>query len=563
MSNFLDLIRLRRLSADTFVSLAFPEPMGPRAPGKIAFGGCVIAMSVQAAYHSLSTSSASSMALYSSLGHFLGPTLVDRPVNFLVQDVRTTRTFATRRVVASQVQDDGSTRSVMATTFDFMTSSPTSFLTFGVPMPSTTHHSELPLFVDAIEKRVEAKTADREVANKFNSIFQLVLGMLDIKHPVETPFARTLWGLDAKAGTGQDHLSLTEKTSLQWIRSTVDLSSPSSLSSSFALPISPESASASFLAFVMARNLVLAPLVMTGHFLSDVAAASALDFAFRIYTDKLDLSKWHLEEISPRTGIMSTTISIQGSTALSSSNLRASILVDGKKVPIYQIQKKGNCMTGFIEAKTGAEFAVKVRNSGNKMAGQLDIYADGEWVNGMYIAGDSAGGHWTETISDRLTGKSGSQSLKMDLLQITAGGQESPDELGTVRVRIASCTTAKKVANNGFGAPKIVGSHRKFVKSVADSFSHETVFGEIEESPVRTVYDCKGDTLQTFYFIYISKELQKLRQNILVLEIEQERLRAKVLKKQNKRLDDELKDLDAMVSSSSSDNDDGDAEMST
>ena len=38
MADFLELMRLKRLSANTFESLSFPQPMGPAAY-KVAFGG--------------------------------------------------------------------------------------------------------------------------------------------------------------------------------------------------------------------------------------------------------------------------------------------------------------------------------------------------------------------------------------------------------------------------------------------------------------------------------------------------------------------------------------------
>ena len=119
-SNFLQLIRLKRTSPTTFVSLSMSERMGNLAP--FAFGGqmeldskirvrclrpdpagCVLALAVNAAHLNLPQSPAAPLAIYSMLGHFLGPNKTDRHVKLVVEDVRTTRTFATRRVVVSQI----------------------------------------------------------------------------------------------------------------------------------------------------------------------------------------------------------------------------------------------------------------------------------------------------------------------------------------------------------------------------------------------------------------------------------------------------------------------------
>ena len=66
MSCFLHLIRLKRgLSPNTFVSLSLTERMGNMLP--IAYGGCALALAVQAGFHTL-PAGATPFALYSMLG---------------------------------------------------------------------------------------------------------------------------------------------------------------------------------------------------------------------------------------------------------------------------------------------------------------------------------------------------------------------------------------------------------------------------------------------------------------------------------------------------------------
>ncbi|KAL8292627.1 hypothetical protein RQP46_001239 [Phenoliferia psychrophenolica] len=290
-TGFLNLIRMKRGSLpNTFVTLSLTERMGNMLP--IAYGGCALALAVQAAYHTLP-----------STGHYLGPTATDRHIKLVVEDVRTTRTFATRRVVLSQLQDDGSERSSLAVTLDFMLSAPTSFLTFNLPMPTITPHADLPPFHEALDARVAAKTIHPKVVDQFKSLFGLMFRFLDIKIPEGELLGQNAWGIDTKVPTSQDHLALTEKRSRTWLRSNVDFSSvPPPSGSDEALPISATSASAALLAFGLDGALSFIPLSFSHKFLQDVGACSTLDFALRIHSDKLDASQWHLEEFKTITG---------------------------------------------------------------------------------------------------------------------------------------------------------------------------------------------------------------------------------------------------------------------
>ncbi|KAK4700969.1 hypothetical protein P7C70_g5270, partial [Phenoliferia sp. Uapishka_3] len=285
-SNFLELIRLKRLSPTTFETLALTERMGNQLP--IAYGGCALAVAVQAAYHSLPVMApgAPKMVFYSMVGHYLGPTATDRHIKILVEDVRSTRTFATRRVVLSQTQNDGSERSTLAVTFDFIASSPTSVLRFHIPAPSIVHHSETPIYFDALDERVAAKTMEPWVASTYKRVFGLYSKFFDLKMPDNEPLSQNAWGVDKEIVTSQDHLPLTEKRTAHWFRSKVNISKGSPAGSDGALPISPESASASLLAFGMDGALSFVPLSFSHLFLEDAGACSTLDFALRFHTEE-------------------------------------------------------------------------------------------------------------------------------------------------------------------------------------------------------------------------------------------------------------------------------------
>ena len=101
---------------NTFESLALPERMGNTV--SIAFGGCALSMVVSAAFQTVETPSRGRMALYSAVGHFVGPALTDRTVFLRVTVLRDTRTFATRQVIAFQKQDDGRERACISAQLD-------------------------------------------------------------------------------------------------------------------------------------------------------------------------------------------------------------------------------------------------------------------------------------------------------------------------------------------------------------------------------------------------------------------------------------------------------------
>ncbi|KAL8293579.1 hypothetical protein RQP46_000280 [Phenoliferia psychrophenolica] len=266
---------------------------------------------------------------------------------------------------------------------------------------------------------------------------------------------------------------------------------------------------------------------------------------------------------------------IQGSTALSSYDLSASIIINGEKCPIYQIEDEGDCVTGFIEAVTGATYAVQVASSDprdNVVDHIIDVFADGEHIGSLYCPRPE--GIETETISFRHTGKSGIQHFMMEPLMVAAAGERAyaaTDELGTISVEVSSCICVKTIPNGDFGPPKVIGSYRKFDESVTDFVSHETVFGHVKSDEGSPQCTCEQlQLIQTFRFIYLSKEilerrlsieeLEKLRQNNRALQLEQERLKEKVLKMQIKLLEAKLSKVKVQVVASSDSDSDGEAE---
>ena len=294
-----DMIRLKGAGHDTFESLARPERMGNTA--NIGYGGCVLSMVVSAAFQTVETPSRGRMALYSALGHFLGPALTDRTVVLRVTSLRDTRTFATRQIIATQKQDDGSERACLSAQLDFIIS-PTedsdvhSFLRYSIPPPQTLVHPNLPLFHQQIKDRVKIGDLDPDVEKVYSTNFKLFDRFFDLKAPPTSPHSENVMGIEKTRKTSQDHLPLTSKTTRDCFR----LKSPLpdlSLPSSPYLPISPNCLHFASFAFAVDAIISFIPLTLSHHFLDDVAACSSLDFALRFHTDVLDLGKWHLREM--------------------------------------------------------------------------------------------------------------------------------------------------------------------------------------------------------------------------------------------------------------------------
>lgn len=295
-----DMIRLVGTSDGTFESVAFPERMGNTA--NIAYGGCVLSMIVSAAFQTVETPSRGRMALYSALGHFLGPALTDRVVHLRVTSLRDTRTFATRQVVAFQKQDDGGERDCVSAQLDFI-ASPTddpdvhSFLRYSLPAPQATNPADLPLFRERVKDRVSNGDLHYNIEKAYSTYFTLFDKWFDYKMPDESPMSENVLGIDKTRKTSQDHLPLTSKYSLDYFRSKHNVALLNSTPPPNTLPISPACLHFASLALAVDAAIAFVPLAHSHHFLPDVAACSSLDFALRFHTDVLDMAKWHLREM--------------------------------------------------------------------------------------------------------------------------------------------------------------------------------------------------------------------------------------------------------------------------
>jgi acyl-CoA thioesterase II len=270
-------IAVKQIADDDFVSVTSPGRMGNSKP--IAYGGCTTAVAVHAACQTVKAG----FNLYSVMGYFLGPSLIDRPVRCKVFRTRDTKTFATRRVVLTQNLDNGTQRSCLELFADFQMAEPASAMLFqprtirNYPSPAQT-----PSTVQLRDQFVSQSKITEKQGALLDDMFRLNALFFDQKAIPDGVTGQNMMGFGKHLPTDQDHLHITEKFSAEWLKAKGDL------------PTNGEQLAA--LAFNMDGGLSFIPLIHDHAFLEDAGACSSLDFALRIFTDKLDLTQWHVKE---------------------------------------------------------------------------------------------------------------------------------------------------------------------------------------------------------------------------------------------------------------------------
>lgn len=281
-----------------FISRCNPERLGNVAP--IAYGGCTIAIAVHAAHQTVgqhqsssnSTSSSSSSPpfhLYSVLGAFHGPTKTDRKLNCTVTVTRNTKTFATRRVVAWQAQDDGSRRACADFFIDFHVEEPASLLEYDA-QPTVANclsrGPQDPVHTGSQEEILQRLLRDGHITQRHavasRRMFHMATHFLETRYCTSTPTGVNLLGTAPSLPTPQDHLPLPQKASAEWLRTR--------------WPLASEPLQLAALAFMMDQALSFLPLNHDHKGFTDAGACSTLEFALRVFVPTIDLARWHLRE---------------------------------------------------------------------------------------------------------------------------------------------------------------------------------------------------------------------------------------------------------------------------
>jgi acyl-CoA thioesterase II len=283
-------VSLKKIAENSYVTLFNPDRMGNKA--NIAYGGCTLGAGVNAAYETVSPE----YHCFSIMGNYLGPAMIDRKLFCNVRRIRDTRTFTSRQVEVSQEQDDGSHRTCVILFAEFQRQEPASLLNYSAP-PSRQYSQ-----VEATATRAEnmealvqsGKVPEKMVAT-FNVVFALMQRFWEGKPAPEAVMTQNLQGMAKHLPTTQDHLPLTAKTSAEYVRSKSKLAT--------------EADQISALAFYMDGGLSFIPLSHNHMFLQDAGACSSLDFALRIFSNKVNLNEWHFKEMKTHNGAEGRTYS--------------------------------------------------------------------------------------------------------------------------------------------------------------------------------------------------------------------------------------------------------------
>lgn len=271
-----DLVAIERTGPNDFVSKSLPIRMGNAAP--IAYGGCAIGIAVRCAFETVPAG----FTPYSILGHFLGPAATDQKLYGTVEEVRSTRTFATRRVKVRQRQKDGSMRSCLEATVDFqvleesaMDYNPDTLTAW----PAVDYSATATEQADAMRRRGVLSEAAYKA---FSASVGISNTLYDTRVCVNGVGSQNLSGSAKEIATSQDALHITRKSSAEWYRS---LSTISGAAANFAA-----------MSFLMDSGLSFAPLTHDHKWFDDVGACSTLDFALRVFVPAIDMNSWMLKE---------------------------------------------------------------------------------------------------------------------------------------------------------------------------------------------------------------------------------------------------------------------------
>ena len=267
-ATILDLIALTQLTPSTYVSLLPPEKMGNAA--NIAYGGCAMAVGINAACLSVGPS----YRLYSALGSYLGPALTDRILHVHVRVIRDTRTFATRLVEVSQMQDSGTSRPCMTFLADFQVPERATLMTYSTP-PSMTYtpRSLTHSLSETNAKLLSSGTISPALLAAHDVLFALGSRFFSFHECPESVFAQNLRGMAKHAPTTQDSLHVYNKTSAGYLRCKA--------------PLSTHGQQMAALAFVADGALSFLPMGHANMSLGDAAACSSLEFALRVFGNEV------------------------------------------------------------------------------------------------------------------------------------------------------------------------------------------------------------------------------------------------------------------------------------
>ncbi|KAI0898707.1 thioesterase-like superfamily-domain-containing protein [Annulohypoxylon nitens] len=259
-----------------FLSKTYPIRMGNSMP--IAYGGCIIAVAVSAAYSTVPPT----FSPYSILGHFHGPASTEEKLHCNVEGTRNTRTFATRRVQVKQKQKDGKFRVCLELIADFQAQEPSALEYSAPPTATWPRPEDCPSAAEHVEKLRVCGDVTLAQVTAFMRSLGPHLDLFETRSCLNGEAAQNLSGAAKEVITTQEKLPITSKTSAEWQSVKETLQSPTE---NFVA-----------LAFLMDGGLSFVPLTHNHLWFDDVVACSTLDFALRLFMPDVKMDSWHLKE---------------------------------------------------------------------------------------------------------------------------------------------------------------------------------------------------------------------------------------------------------------------------
>ncbi|KAJ1324188.1 thioesterase family protein [Microdochium nivale] len=277
----IEQVAVNEIAPGYFETSWLPGRMGNPLP--IAYGGCTLGGATRAAYETVPDTH----SLYSLMGHYHGPASTLQPLTIIVHKTRDTKTFATRRVVLTQLQADGkTTRTVMELLADFQVTEPAA-LEYS---PKTAQP-----YAGVDEQPVEYGAGfDPKAVAATKQLFAMNHRFFESRGCREGVASQNLHGMLKHTRTTQDARDMSSKTSAEWIRSLHDLAAS-------------RGDRAAAVSFLMDGALSFVPLTHNHMFFDDVGACSSLDFALRFMVPDVDLNEWHLRERTAVSGAYGRT----------------------------------------------------------------------------------------------------------------------------------------------------------------------------------------------------------------------------------------------------------------
>lgn len=266
-----ELTAVEEVGPGRYRSLAVPETMAN--PRGVAYGGCALGIAARAAHATVPASH----ALYSLVGHYLGPTRAGVRLECVVRATRSTRAFSTRHVEVCQAQPDGAVRVCLELLADFHVREPAALAYSAAPSRQYAPQCNQP------EGFLVESDADKEAVATISRMFALQERYFETRQCREGVGAQNLHGLLKDRLTTQDHLPLPAKATAEYLRTRRPLGATAA-------------DQAAALAFLLDGGIAFLPLTLNHMWFEDVGACSSLDFALRLMTPDINLHDWHLRE---------------------------------------------------------------------------------------------------------------------------------------------------------------------------------------------------------------------------------------------------------------------------